>query len=798
MIEIRGVSKSFGGVQVLHDISLSLRPGEVHAVCGENGAGKSTLNRILAGILAPDHGNVTLDGKELQLGSMRESERAGIAMVHQESAAFLDLTAAENHQLMREPTRFMGLWLDREAMADSAQESLKRVGEELPLHGPLRALSVAQRQMISIARAMDGECRLLILDEPTSSLSAKEAEALFQLVAQMRTRGTCVLYVSHRMEEIFRIADRVSVLRDGNLVATLDCASTTPEELVRLMVARELASAVRTDSSPGEVLLDVQGLSRSGAFEDVNLQVRAGEVVVIAGLVGAGRSELARAIFGLDPSEGTVVAEGALALLPEDRQHEGLHLPMTLVENTAMAALKGLWINRKIEKFEAERWMAELAVRAKDSGQTVASLSGGNQQKVLLAKWLSTDPRILILDEPTRGVDVGAKAQIHALIRDLAARGNAVLVVSSDLPEVLALADRILVMREGRISGELPRTETQEEILKLAMPVGEKSRATAQRKRRLPRETGIAALLLVTLIGASITNPAFATGTNLRDMLLQVAPAIIVGVMMTLVILAREIDISVGSTMGLCAVVFGLSTAPDRWGLPVPVGIGLGLATGLGVGLLNGLLVAYVRVPSIIATLAMMTILSGASEMLMQGRWIEQLPAGLRVFGTGAWGGVPNTIWMAAFMVLLGLWITRRTRFGMQIYAVGSNPDAAAIRGVPLRKDRLLIFALTGLAAAVAALFSATQLQVVESGFGKDFELVVIAAVTVGGTSILGGRGSIWGTVLGASTLGIISTVLIFLRLGEASVYWDRAIQGGFILLAVAGDFWSRKRGGSK
>jgi ribose/xylose/arabinose/galactoside ABC-type transport system permease subunit len=427
-------------------------------------------------------------------------------------------------------------------------------------------------------------------------------------------------------------------------------------------------------------------------------------------------------------------------------------------------------------------------------------LSGGNQQKVLLAKWLATKPSVLILDEPTRGVDVGAKAQIHEIIRELAASGMAILVISSEMAEVLTLADRVLVMRQGAISGELSRAEAdQARLLELSLPVANDAapEVAVVRSRRLPAEATVAALLAAVLVGVSIANPTFMAMGNLRDMLIKVSPAVIVGSVLTLVVLAREIDISVGSLMGLCAAVLGITCSPDRMGLPVPVGISLCLATGLVAGVTNGLLVAWARIPSIIVTLAMLTVLRGVTEKAMGGKWIENLPAGLRQFGTGSLAGIPIVVLVAVMSAAGAMWLAGRTRFGRQLYAIGSNPEAATLRGVKTGSVRIALFALTGLAAATAALVSATQLQVIESGFGNGFELVAVASVIVGGTSIRGGRGSVTGTILGATLLGIISTALIFLRLGESAVYWERAIQGGLILLAILVDHWQRKGRGA-
>ncbi len=797
MIELRGVSKHYDGTLALCEIDLEIRAGEVHAICGENGAGKSTLNRILAGSVVPDSGVVLLDGKPLKFGSVKDSEANGISMVHQESAAFLHLSAIENHEIMREPSMACGIWIDRNEMRKRTLSSLKSIGEEFDVDRPLLDRSVAQRQIVAIARTLSSDCRLLILDEPTSSLSARESEALFAAIRSMRERGVAVLYVTHRLDEVFLLSDRVTVLRDGRKVATKITCETNREELIKLMVGRTIDSAIRQTKTFGAPELVVTNLCKSGSYEDVSFNLRKGEIVALTGLVGAGRSEVARAIFGLDKLDsGEILGANGAAFVPEDRQHEGLHTQLNIRENIAMALQDRPLIQRDLEKLVSESQIESLSIKTESDMNLVSSLSGGNQQKVLLAKWLATDPDNLVLDEPTRGVDVGAKEQIHKLIHKFAESGGAVLVISSDMPEVLSLADRILVMRQGTISGEISGAEaTQEAILELALPIESASQVAVNTNSRswISQETVVATLILLVGAIAALVNPSFLSWTNLSDILVKTAPVLIVGSMMTLVILAREIDISIGSLMGLCAVVLGIACSTDRMRLPIFVGVGMCLGAGIIGGILNGILVSKAKIPSIIVTLGMLTILKGVTELLMGGKWIENLPNGLRQFGTGAFLNVPYSIWIALVAVSAGIWITKRTSFGLRVFAIGSNPDAAALRGVPSTRIRIGVFALIGLACGVAALFGATQLQVIESGFGSGFELAVIASVIVGGTSIRGGQGSVFGTVLGAILLGMISTVLIFLKLGESAIYWERAIQGGLILLAVLGDHFWRK-----
>jgi len=490
-LEVSGLSKAYGGVRALSDVGLTIAPGEVHALLGENGAGKSTFIKCLSGAVRPDGGAVRVNGVLLPPGDLRAAEAAGIVALHQESTAFPHLSAIDNIFVGREPRRALGL-LDRPRMEREAKALLDRLGETLDLHRPLEELSLAQRQMVGLARALSHQSRLLILDEPTASLSAREVQTLFRILRQLQSEGVAVLYISHRLEEVYALASRVTVLRDGCLVGSYPLAEVSRDELVKRMVGRELLAEEPPEAAEAEgaVLLDVRGLGRAGQFAEVSFTLRAGEIVGLAGLIGAGRSEVAGAIFGIEtPTAGTVTVGGerlppgsvaaalahGIALVPEDRQREGLVLPLSVGQNLLLAVQGSLtaagFRAPGREKAIVADLMRSLAVKAAGPDAAANTLSGGNQQKLSLGKWLATKPRVLLLDEPTRGVDVGAKAEVYHLIRQLAREGMATLVISSDLPEILALSDRILVMREGRIAGEMPRGGASEEkILALALP----------------------------------------------------------------------------------------------------------------------------------------------------------------------------------------------------------------------------------------------------------------------------------------------------------------------------------------
>ena len=489
-IRFENITKNFAGVTALDGVSLSIRKGETHALMGENGAGKSTLGKVLAGIYRPDGGELYVGGVERRFGSPRDAARAGVAMVHQELAFCPDLSVAENLSMGYYPRRFFGWFVDRAAMRDKARQLLSRIGvSNLDVNQSMRSLSTAQEQLVQIASAVGTGADVLVFDEPTSSLSEPEAQQLFALMAQLKSRGVTIIYVSHRMPEVFRLCDRISVLRDGKYVGTLERAAASENEVVRMMIGRPLEAYLpqHTAAAQGQVVLRVRDLTSAGKFSNVSFDVRAGEIVGFAGLVGAGRSEIAKAVFGLDPrATGSVEFDGqplplgnvrrtikrGLGLLPEDRKRQGLVLNMGGRQNFSLSMLDRLKrlgiLDKRREKKQAADYFEKLRVKTPTLETPVAGLSGGNQQKVALAKWLGRGAKMLIVDEPTRGVDVGAKAAIHQLLDQLACSGVAVLLISSELPEVLALSSRVLVIREGKLVGEVAHKDaTQDRVLRL-------------------------------------------------------------------------------------------------------------------------------------------------------------------------------------------------------------------------------------------------------------------------------------------------------------------------------------------
>ncbi|MCO5234744.1 MAG: sugar ABC transporter ATP-binding protein [Chitinophagaceae bacterium] len=483
------ISKSFPGVKALDGVDLNIEKGKVHALMGENGAGKSTLMKILMGMLAPDSGQIIFKGQPVHFNSVHDARNAGFAMIHQELQPFPELSVAENIFMGNEPSFFFGEWINRKKRNKDAQLLLAALGVKIDITRQMKTLSVAEMQMIEIAKALSYHAEVVIMDEPTSAISDKETARLFRIISDLKQRGIAVIYISHKMDEISRIADTVSVMRDGRYIGTYPVEAIGKEDLISLIVGRALKSVFeKRQVARGRVALSVNGLSGE-KFDGISFEVHSGEILGIAGLMGAGRTDVVNAIFGLEKLSSGVISVGGkkavirspkeaiqygIGLITEDRKHTGLVLPMNVAHNITLAALKkfcrGPFIDRRKEWAAAAQQIQRFAVKTPSGKQPVNFLSGGNQQKIVIAKVLLNDPDIIILDEPTRGIDIGAKAEIYKLVNELAEQGKAIIMISSELPEILGMCDRILVMHNGKITAELEGEKTnQEEIMHYAM-----------------------------------------------------------------------------------------------------------------------------------------------------------------------------------------------------------------------------------------------------------------------------------------------------------------------------------------
>jgi inositol transport system ATP-binding protein len=491
VLKLEDISKSFPGVKALQNVSFDVKRGEVHALMGENGAGKSTLMKIIAGIYKPDTGSIQLNGQQVNIRSEREAMSMGISMIHQELMPIKEMTVADNIFLGREPDfkLFKGV-VNKRQLYEKTNELFEQIGIRLNPRLPMKQLSVAETQLVEISKAVSFSSSVMIMDEPTSALTDREVEKLFDLIHMLAAKGVSIIYISHKMDEIFQVADRITILRDGQYIGTSHSKDINKDKLITMMVGRELSDIfLKRAHRAGEVCLEVEHLSKQGQFQDISFQIRKGEILGIAGLMGAGRTELAETLFGLRKADSgeirirgekvtidspqTAISKG-IALVPEDRKGTGLNLLASVKENLSLPNMSSIstfgFISGGVECKEAEDQINSLKIKASNMNQTVGDLSGGNQQKVVIGKWLIRDPDILILDEPTRGIDIGAKSEIYQLINQLAAGGKAVVMISSEMPEIIGLSDRVIVLCEGRLISEFNKEEiSQEKIMASAI-----------------------------------------------------------------------------------------------------------------------------------------------------------------------------------------------------------------------------------------------------------------------------------------------------------------------------------------
>jgi rhamnose transport system ATP-binding protein len=840
VLGLRDASKIFGGTVALQGVSLELRAGEVLALLGENGAGKSTCVKLMSGLFRPDSGQVVLDGRAVQFRSPLDALRLGVAVVHQHPGLFNDLSVAENVFIGHMPTTRLKR-IDHSRMTAQARQLLETLGLACDPEQPLSDLRSSEQQIVEIARALSTNARVLILDEPTAALSQREVDRLFVIVDQLRARGVAMMFVSHRMDEIYRISDRVAVLRDGRHVATEPVAALSLERAVHLMVGRTLESLYpKRTAARGAEVLGIIGLGRAGTFEDVSLTVHAGEIVGLGGLVGSGRTEIARVLFGIDrPTRGSIRLDGSevsfgqpsdamasgIAYVSEDRLGQSLVMDAGILFNAtlpsiARATVAGL-ISSEKELSLVRAQLERLRLRFKSFDQPVRTLSGGNQQKIVLAKWLATKPRLLILDEPTQGVDIQTKAEVHGLIADLAAQGLAILLISSELPELIGMSDRIVVLREGQVRAELTRDEaTQERILLAAtdaavaahqagtrsagaersgasvpasgggspgLPSSTGSRAAATfRQVFAHREMGLVAAIAAIVIPVAAINPRILSTPNLTALFMDASLLMIVAAAQMLVVVTRNIDLSVASVIGLAAYgsAHAFQAHPD---LNVFIALVLAGGVGLSCGLINGAVVTLGKVPAIVVTLGTMAVFRGIDSLWTGGRQIsaDQVPQAWLDLTGARFMGVPCLVLIALGLMLVMGFVFQFLAIGRELFAIGSNPEGAGRIGIRVRRRVLGAFAAAGTLAGVDGGLWASRYATVDARVATGFELTVIAAVVVGGVAIRGGAGTIFGVALGALTLLVIRNGLILVRIDPL---WLQGVYGMVILVAITID----------
>ncbi|MCE0764103.1 ATP-binding cassette domain-containing protein [Pseudonocardia kujensis] len=806
-LELRGISKSYGAVTALHQVDLTVTAGEVHALVGENGAGKSTLIGVAAGAVIPDSGSVVIGGRPLAHATPAAAREMGVAVVYQDPAILDALTVAENLLLAAAPVHRSRRAATREWVATC----LERVGLQVDPRQRAAELGPAQRQLLEIAKALDAEPAVLILDEPTESLAADDVERLFALVRGLAAAGTAVVYISHRIAEVRRIADRITTLRDGRIRGTSAAEGIDDDAIVEMIVGRSLEAVfpARADDI-GAATLTVTGLGGTG-FTDVDLTVHAGEIVGLAGVEGNGQREFLRALAGLNPATTGTLALGGTRIepvsaaaaaaagvrfVPADRLREGVAAALSVRENVAIGSLSRFAtagvVRTSTERRAVEREMAATSVKAASPETGILTLSGGNQQKVVLARMLLAEPTVVLCDEPTRGVDVGARAEIYGLLRGLAERGKPVVVLSADAAELAGLCDRVVVFSRGQVQEVLSRDDLTEDRI-----TGTAVRATGgradlpatdapprERRSRLSRADAVAApvllLLAAVLAGATAALvPAFLGPLNIELLLYAVAALAFVAVGQLAVVLTGGIDLAVGPLAGLLVVVMSFVLAE---GTDLVTGLLVALAVALGVGLVNGALVAVVELPPIVATLATSIAAQGAA-LLLRPQAGGSIDGGLTTAVQTAVGGTPVVFGVAVVLAVGADLVLRRTRVGVALRAVGPDRGAATRIGVRARSTVLAAYLACAVCTLLGALLLGAQIGVGDPSQGGPYTLTSISAVIIAGAGVRGGRGSFVAALCGALLLGVISNATSFLGLGQ---YWQFWLPGAVILLAVA------------
>ena len=812
VLSFTGISKRFGDFQALHDVSFELQAGEVVGLVGANGAGKSTLLKIAGGVHPPSAGSMVLFGKEYTPSSPQQAKTSGITSVFQELNLFLNMSVAENIFIDDGFRNRFGL-IDWKAMREEAGQVLRNGGLEVAPTRPVSELSIAQQQLVEIVRAFAEKPKILLLDEPTASLSEDQTAWLFTKVREAAAAGTAVLYVSHRLDEVSELCDRCVILRDGRLVATLEKEEIRKDQLIRHMVGRDIAAGEARrggrPASEGRIVFECRNLSVRGKLQNISFQVRSGEILGIAGLVGAGRTELLNTIYGvLRPTDGALqrgeeelvvkhprqaIAYG-IAPVSEDRKKEGLFFGETVTCNLNASAVANRsllgFIDRRKERTRAAGIAGRIALNARHLPDPVERLSGGNQQKVVFGRALLTEADLLLLDEPTRGVDVGAREDIYSVIEEAAAAGKGVILVSSDWEEIVKLADRALVMRDGQIVGELVGEQINESAM-LHLCTEQKQRReeeeqTHGRLRNLARSlfsannriAVLSFLLAAVFLVGSVNSPFFLNRINISNLAWQSFVYVLLTIGQLAVIICGGIDLSVSAAMTIISVI-GIkiySAFPDS----VLLSLAAILTAGVLIGLLNGFLVVRGRINAFIATLGVGIVLQGIS-LVLTTKPIAPAPQILKTIANDTWLGIPIVVYLGLALFAVFSVVLQQTRFGRRLYAVGESDLKATWSGLPVRFIKFSSYLISTVMASLAAFYLLGRTGGAEPIVDPRLTLDSIAYCLIGGATLAGGKGN-----LGGSLITILLMIMLLNVLGHSGVgIFYQQIVRALLLLAI-------------
>ncbi len=805
-LEMNGISKHFAGVFALTDVSVSVVPGEVHAILGENGAGKSTLMNIASGTLQPDVGTITVGGDTVSSLTPHEATARGIAIVHQHPAVLPDMTVQENLEVALPKEVFA-----EGTPAETTARVLGHVGLSVDARDRVETLTVAQRHLLEIAKALAVSPQLLILDEPTAPLGGDAVELFFQRVREQVAAGTSVVYITHRMAEVRELADRVTVLRDGRVRGTSRVSDISDEELLRLILGRKLDSTFPPKHEPGaddETSLELADLAGPG-FTGVSATSKRGAIVGLAGVVGNGQSQLLRSLAGLEPFTGTVTIGGRslrsrdllhrAAFMPADRHSEGLMMSLSVRENSALSALKsfatGPFLNRRREREAVGASLASLSVRAPSTEAPVSALSGGNQQKVVISRALLSDPVLLLADEPTQGVDVGARAEIYGILRDASARGVPVVIASSDAKELEGLCDEVLVMSRGHVVATLRGDDVTEEKMVSAAVSSRTEAVSVPKELRQEKVHGfrrfvqgdyapsalVAAIIVLLGVLLLSKNSAYLSNFNVSNLLAAATALGFIALGQNIALLTGGIDLSVGPLAGFLVVVSSFFVNDGSGPLMLILGLALMFGVAVCTGLINGSLIRFAKFTPIAATLALYIAFGGFALLLrpQQGGFITQSFQDAVNYSIGP---VPVAFLLCVAVTAVMELLLRRRRWGWQLRAVGSDEEAARSIGIDVDRTVIAGYVATSLFVFLGALMLMGQYGIGDPSQGSGYTLSSITAVVLGGTSLLGGRGTFVGPLLGALLLQQALSATVFLGLNSVYQYYFQ----GILILAAA------------
>jgi ABC-type sugar transport system ATPase subunit/ribose/xylose/arabinose/galactoside ABC-type transport system permease subunit len=830
LLRIEDVSKSYYRIKALKNITFDIYKGEILGLLGANGAGKSTLLKIIGGVENADTGHITLDGDSIDGINPHTAQERGIISVYQELNLFQNLSVVENLFIGRELTTSVGTvkWPE---IRKGAREILDSLGLDIPLDAEVSSLSVAQQHVLEIARALNENPQVLLLDEPTSALSENEIEWLFRIIKERAAQGTTVIYVSHRLDEVTDLCGRCVVLRDGNFVTSLE-TGFNKASIVQNMIGHDV-NFVRGESKEvaEEIVFECKNVYQKDVVKDVSFNLRKGEILGIAGLVGAGRTELLRTLFGVDKmTSGEIYVNGrqvrirnpkeamahGISLIPEDRKIEGLFLEENLrfnvsastMENNAVAGV----INEKAEKVVVKEAAASVQIDTSRMEDFVKLLSGGNQQKAVIAKTLLVDADILLLDEPTRGVDIGAREEIYEIIRRFVHEGRSVVLVSSDWEELFYLSDRMVVLAEGKKTGELSiKDATPEELLHLSAVAdvvtaesspagGERTKGRAKKKpqeskkptsqvRKLFQRFATAyqkntnaillTILAATVLFGAIAEPAFISWFNIRNMMGQMMPYLILTIGQLVVIVSGGLDLSSGAMLAASSVLGVRIMLLDPPG--VLLGIAVMILFGLAVGAINAILVVKAKIDSFVTTLGMSIILTGVTLVITKNP-IGPAPRVIRTVVNGSVGGVPYVLFIIIVLITIFAVLLRYTPIGRQFYAVGENAKGAFWAGLPVNRVQFLAYMISTIMAVLAGLFMQGRTGAADPALGPGMEIIAIAAALIGGALLGGGKGTLSGAVFGVLLLVFLENIL---SLKDVELWYQEVIEGFFVLVII-------------